>query len=71
MRWGGGEGMGKDSITVFTAEGLSRGARIDLLCEAPRGSTRASRGGGGRCKKADFGSIKRKKFVTIGAAQPA
>lgn len=55
--WGGGQGTGKDSITVFVSEGLSRGARIDLLCVAPRGRTRANRGGGRRCKKADFGSI--------------
>lgn len=42
--WGAG-GRGKDSITVFKSEGLSRGGKIDLLCEAPQGRTRANRGG--------------------------
>ena len=69
--WGEGGGRrGKDSITVFISEGLSRGGRIDLLCVAPQDRTRADRGGGSGCKKANFAQYTQ-KFVTIGAAQPA
>lgn len=70
MRWGGGEGTGKDSITVFTSEGLSRGARIDLLWW-PHGAVLGPAGVGVGVARRQISAQYKKKFVTIGAAQPA